>query len=111
MLREIDSITELDEVFGADIAVLYKHSPFCGASRWARDEVLEFVQSHPGTPVFEVNVVRQRQLSQEIARRVGIRHQSPQVIVLRSGVPAWDTSHSGITSGALARAIEDAGSE
>ncbi len=108
MLREIESVKELDAVFGADIAVIYKHSPLCGTSRWARNEVLAFVEAHPDTPVYEVDVVNKREISQEIASRLGVTHQSPQVIVLQGGAPVWNSSHSGVRSGDLARAVKDA---
>jgi bacillithiol system protein YtxJ len=108
MLREIESVKQLDAVFGADVAVIYKHSPICGTSRWARGEVLAFVESHPDTPVYEVNVVSSREVSQEIARRLEVTHESPQVIVIQDGAVVWNASHSGVLSGDLARAVQDA---
>ncbi|HSG81318.1 MAG TPA: bacillithiol system redox-active protein YtxJ [Gemmatimonadota bacterium] len=100
-------MAELDEVFQADIAIIYKHSPLCGASRWAQDEVMEFAAAHPDIPVFQIDVVNSRPLSREVAARLNIRHQSPQAIVLRAGRPAWSDSHSGIRKPALERAVDE----
>ncbi len=49
-------------------------------------------------PVYLVDVLAQRPLSQAIAARLGIRHESPQAIVLRQGKAVWDASHFAITA-------------
>ncbi len=107
-MREIESASELDAAFQADIAIIYKHSPICGASRWAREEVLEFAEAHPEIPVYQIDVIDARPLSQEVEARLNIPHQSPQAIVLRAGRPAWSDSHSGVRKAALELAVDQA---
>ncbi len=111
MLREVWKEADLDEILEAAVAVVFKHSPYCGTSRWAREEVLEFVESHPDTPVFQIDVITARELSQDLARRLNIPHQSPQAIVLRSGEPVWNDSHSRVQKEALERAVGKASEE
>jgi len=60
---------------------------------------------HPAIPVYLVDVIAQRPLSREIAARLGIRHESPQVIVLRNGAVAWHGSHSDVSAEALAAQV------
>lgn len=84
-----------------ELALLYKHSPRCGISLDAVDEVERFAEQEPRLPVFRVDVIRQRPLSQDLAETLGIRHASPQVILLRGATPIWHTSHQRITSPAL----------
>ena len=84
------------------LALLYKHSTRCGVSLDAQDEVHAFVAAHPEVPVWQLEVPRQRPLAHDLAERLGITHQSPQVILLRGGVPVWHTSHQRITREALA---------
>ena len=38
-----------------------------------------------------------RHVSNEIARRTGIKHESPQAIVLKDGEPVYHASHYDIT--------------
>ncbi|NIR46797.1 MAG: bacillithiol system redox-active protein YtxJ [Gemmatimonadetes bacterium] len=106
MLREIRTEAELEETLDQDLAVIYKHSPICGSSSWARREVLEFVERHPDVPVVQIDVVSERDLSQEVARRLDVRHQSPQAIVIRAGTVLWSDSHSGVSRAALERAVD-----
>jgi gamma-glutamylcyclotransferase (GGCT)/AIG2-like uncharacterized protein YtfP len=51
--------------------------------------------------VFQVDVVRRRSLSRSIAERLEVRHESPQVILLREGRAAWVASHGKVDADAL----------
>jgi bacillithiol system protein YtxJ len=66
-------------------------------------EVEAFLRQHPRTPAFLVDVRAQRSLSQQIAGRSGVEHQSPQVIAFQRGAVVWNASHDDITAEALAR--------
>ena len=72
--------------------VLFKHSATCPISAWARRNVQE-ISGPEDPPVYEVVVQRARPLSNLIAAHFGIRHESPQVIVLYAGRPIFDASH------------------
>ena len=86
--------------------VLFKHSQMCGASYRAQREMEEFARD--ATPrVNRVVVQRARALSEEIEGLFGIRHQTPQVIVLFGGVSIFDTSHRGVTAEAVRAAISN----
>ena len=71
----------------------------------ALDEVETFLRQQPNLTAFTVDARAQRPLSQMIAARSGVEHESPQIIVLRRGVPIWDASHRDITAAALARIL------
>ena len=100
-LRRVKDEQDLQGVLREPIAVLYKHSPLCGLSAIAAGEVRTFVEEKPETPVYMLDVIRDRHLAREVERQLGIRHESPQVIVLRGGAPVWDGSHRGVTAEAL----------
>ena len=100
-MRPLEDPADLTQVMEADVAILYKHSPVCSISRAAMEEVRRFVERRPDVPVFVMDVVRQRELARRTAEQLGIRHQSPQVIVLRGGAPQHDASHRQITAQVL----------
>ena len=50
-----------------------------------------------------------RELSTEIENRLGVAHESPQVIVLRNGQVVWNASHFKITADAVTEAVREAG--
>jgi bacillithiol system protein YtxJ len=98
----------LQESQGRPVVIL-KHSPRCSISaytlgafrRWAED-------AGAGALYGVVDVLGARALSDEIARRTGVRHESPQAFVLRGGRVVWAGSHWDITDEALDRALDEA---
>jgi bacillithiol system protein YtxJ len=102
-LRDLTGEGALEEALEADLAVIYKHSPFCPTSRNAMREVQDFAQRKPEVPVYVVDVVRSQALSQRLASDLEIQHQSPQAIVVRKGKPTAHGSHYDVTVDQLER--------
>lgn len=100
-LRTIESEREVDELFEKPLAIIYKHSTSCSVSVVARLEMESFAAAHPEHEVFRVDVIESRSASDYIASRSGLRHESPQLLVLRRGELAFDASHFGVTAKAL----------
>lgn len=98
----VQGAEELERAFQLPRALLFKHSTACGGSHAAAREVARFLAAHPGAPVFVIHVIEQRPLSNDVAERTGVRHASPQVILLEDGEPVWSASHFAITAEALA---------
>lgn len=97
--------TDLDELFRLSHErpiVLFKHSSMCSVSA----DTYEEMSSYPGR--VELIVVQQaRGLSDEIETRTGLRHESPQVIVLSQGKAVWNSSHWRIKAAAVAQAVKE----
>jgi bacillithiol system protein YtxJ len=85
--------------------LLVKHSPACGTSYQALDDLEENRDRLPEVDVHVVNVLTHRPLSQIIARTFGIRHESPQAILLMRGRAIWNGSHFRVTAESVARAL------
>ncbi len=100
---------ELAEMLERDVAVIFKHSPSCAISWAAEKQVKAFIASSPIVPVYTVLVRQDRELSRRIAEVTKVRHESPQVIVLRRGVAVANASHQDVTTGFLTRAIAGIG--
>jgi bacillithiol system protein YtxJ len=86
--------------------VLFKHSPACGLSAIAMEEVKAFSSENPEVTIQVVDVLGQRSLSNAIESVLGIRHESPQTIVFRDGQPMWHGSHRKVTKVMLEKATE-----
>lgn len=95
----------VNAALSADRALLYKHSPACWSGVMARREVKRIMEAHPDLPVYVVDVIEDRDLSQEIAARTGIRHESPQVLLICCGRPAWSDAHFGVRLEAVVREL------
>jgi bacillithiol system protein YtxJ len=104
-MHPIVTDADLDLLLGAPLAVLYKHSPICPTSDAAYEEMLAF-RRRRAVPVYLVDVIHHRPLSRALAERIGVRHASPQAIILRDGVAAWHRSHYEIRAEAMARVVD-----
>jgi bacillithiol system protein YtxJ len=83
--------------------VIFKHSLTCPISSAAYEQMARFDGE---VALIEVQVARE--LSREIASKLGVPHESPQVIVLSKGQVAWNASHYKITAEAVAEAVKKA---
>jgi bacillithiol system protein YtxJ len=82
--------------------VVFKHSTRCSISRMAlRQFEADWNLEGKITPYF-LDLLEYRPISNAIAERLGVVHQSPQVIVIKDGQAVYDASHEGIAVVALA---------
>jgi len=102
-----EDATQALESSHAHTVVVYKHSPICELSALALDEMNAFLHEAPSDlDVRIVDVLSARPASQWIEARTGVRHESPQVLVLKDGIPVWNASHRRITAVALQEALK-----
>jgi monothiol bacilliredoxin len=86
--------------------LLFKHSRTCGVSCGALDELQAHVDGTVVPAGYKlITVQSHRGLADEAAARLGIRHETPQAILLREGRPVWSASHFRITKRQLDQAI------
>jgi bacillithiol system protein YtxJ len=105
-ITDIKAIDELANQSKDRPVVIFKHSLTCPISAAAYHQMEEF---DGGVALVEVQ--RARDVSNEIENRLGVPHESPQVIVLRNGQVAWNASHFRITADAVAHAVRMAAGE
>ena len=96
--EEITSPEDIDVLMEESFAhpvVVFKYSLTCSISYRASDMLEEKWKQHELDHVGfkRVNVIDDRPLSQELARRTGVIHQSPQLIIIEQGKAIFDTSH------------------
>lgn len=103
--EEVTPPPGLAQLRAKDLVVLFKHSPTCPVSWAAEKQVKKFIASHPEVPVQTILVRRDRALSDQIEKSTGVRHESPQVIVMRQGVVVADASHQDVTADFLTEAV------
>jgi bacillithiol system protein YtxJ len=87
--------------------VFFKHSTTCGISAEAYEQMVDAVD--PETSAWYLIEVRtDRPVSSAIARRFGVRHESPQVLVVGGERVRWHASHHRVTASGVRAAIEQA---
>ncbi len=111
-LTTIHGVEELDRALAGSVErplLLFKHSYACGTSAEALDELLAHVDgSRHDVRYAMVTVQTHRDVSNAVAAQLGIRHETPQALLIRSGRVVWSASHFRVTSNAIRQAIADA---
>ncbi|MDZ7691939.1 MAG: bacillithiol system redox-active protein YtxJ [Balneolaceae bacterium] len=74
--------------------LIYKHSHRCSVCFLAKEE-LEGVADEINdiADLYMVNVIHERDLSNRIASELNVRHESPQVIIVKDREVRWKGSH------------------
>jgi len=107
---ELTTIEDLDRVWAASDekpCLFFKHSTRCPISTRALsafEQALTRPEADAVTWVY-LDLIAHRDVSNEIATRSGIAHQSPQAILVQKGKPVWNASHIGITVDSLIEAV------
>ena len=105
-IQRIESLSALDELLerAKERPVwVFKHSLTCGTSSAAWAEFRRFAAGQPddGAVYALIEVQNARAVSNALAERTGIPHESPQVLLLRDARVAWQGSHYQISARAL----------
>lgn len=104
-MEPITDQAALDRVTQLPSALLLKHGAHCPISANAREQVTAFAAAHPDVPVYALEVTEHAQLSRAAAERLGVRHESPQLIKLERGHVQWFTAHYDIEAGDIAERL------
>ena len=84
--------------------LLFKHSRHCGVSCEALDELHAHIDRTASPTTYKVITVQtHRPVSEAASKRLGIRHETPQALLLKDGKVVWNASHFRITASELDR--------
>lgn len=108
-LTPLNDAQALDEAIAESCdrpVLLFKHSRHCGVSCEALDELRSHIDGAPADVAYKIITVQtHRRLSDAVVQRLGLRHETPQAILLRNGQIVWNASHFRITATQLDQAL------
>lgn len=108
----LTGMEELDEAIASSAerpVFVYKHSTVCPVSARAADHYHDFAEGDASSPpplFTQVLVIENRDISNEIESRLSVRHESPQLLLLRGGKVVWHASHFSISADNIKSALE-----
>jgi len=96
-LKELDSIVKNSKQ--KEIAI-FKHSTSCGISRMVKRNFESEVKSKLNliSDVYYLDLLKFREISNAIASRFNVEHQSPQLIIIKDGKATYNASHHSINA-------------
>lgn len=103
----LDNTDEVDAVFEASkerVQVVFKHSVRCSVSLFAKLNIESFsLWEGKEADRFIIDVVRKRTVSDYFAEKSGIKHESPQIFILKDGEVIWSDAHSYVNKANIKR--------
>jgi len=91
------SISDLDAAIAfshTKPVLIFKHSTRCSISASALDRLGRFWDGDQvSVKTFYLDLLNHRDISDEIAARLNLEHQSPQMIIVKDGVAIFNASH------------------
>jgi bacillithiol system protein YtxJ len=104
LLRDENELEEIVKKSEARPQVIFKHSTRCSISSVAKGR-LERSQVPPGIDFYYLDLISYRSISNKVAQRFNIHHESPQILIIKNGECIYDESHMSINMGDIADVV------
>ncbi len=101
-LTEESQIAEIIALSNSIPVYIFKHSTTCGISAQAKENVeISFKNTDKPFLLYYLDLLKYRSISNEVASKLNVHHQSPQLILVHNGEVAFTTSHYKIKTNIL----------
>lgn len=94
-LTEIATIDQIIKDSFEKPQVIFKHSTRCSISSMALNR-LEREAAPANAHFYYLDLLKYRNISNELADKFNVYHESPQILIIRNGECVYDESHQGI---------------
>lgn len=86
--------------------LIYKHSASCGISSMVLKMFNASLDPQWGCDLYFLTIQANRALSHEVEAKFGIRHESPQLLIVKKGEIAFHASHGAIADSDIGNYIQ-----
>jgi len=96
----LESVAQLEEIVKKSknkSQVIYKHSSTCGISRMVLGMFTDSFDMETDVDLYFLTIQNHRDVSNTIADKFEVRHESPQLLVIKNGEVVFHTSHGAIS--------------
>lgn len=100
-LTNLAQLEDIQTLSNVKPVVIFKHSTRCSISRMALKQFEREYDLEETVDAFFLDLIEHRDVSNEIANRFNVYHESPQLILIKNGKAVYNVSHSDIDAEAL----------
>ncbi len=109
--NSLNTVSQINDVLKQSFinpVVIFKHSYRCGISSMAFDRLKRYWDPAEMEHVeaYTIDVIGDREVSYAIADQLGVRHESPQLLVVKEGKVVYHDSHMGIQYDPMKDAVQ-----
>lgn len=97
VLNSLDQLSEIEAKSITKTQVIFKHSTRCGISRMVLSQFeKDFDISTKSLDLYYLDLLNHRDISNAIAERFNVVHESPQLLIIKNGIAVSNASHGSI---------------
>lgn len=98
-LSDLGQLNELTVLSFEKPVLIFKHSTRCSISRFALKQFEnEYDFTNEELQPYFLDLLEYRSISNEVALRFDVFHQSPQILIIKEGKCIYDESHDNISA-------------
>ncbi|MDT7831845.1 bacillithiol system redox-active protein YtxJ [Flavobacteriaceae bacterium S356] len=98
-LNSMDQIDSIKEQSKSETILIFKHSTRCGISRMVIKQFeKKFTDDLKDLKVYYLDLLNYRSISDEVGYAFQVRHESPQLLIIKNGIAVANASHYDITT-------------
>jgi bacillithiol system protein YtxJ len=99
---ELAKILELSKDENLKGVAIFKHSTRCSISSAAWGKLQrQWLWDDSQLPIYYLDLLNHRLLSNKIASDYSVEHQSPQILIIKNGACIYTSSHNGILASGI----------
>ena len=96
-LNSIEHLKEIEAKSATKTQVIFKHSTRCGISRMVLSQFEKDLDtSSTNLDLHFLDLLNHRDISNAIAERFNVVHESPQLLIIKNGIAVSNASHGSI---------------
>lgn len=96
-LTTVDQLDDIKSISGGKPQVIFKHSTTCGISRMVLNMFTStYNLEQSSMDLHFLDLLANRDVSNAVAEKFQVRHQSPQLLIIKNGVVVAHDSHGAI---------------
>ena len=105
MYKTIDDVDAVLKASHGKPILILKHSTICPISARGKREIENFLAENGSVEAYLVVVQQQRSVSKELAGKLGVKHESPQVLLVKDGKAERVWNHRSIKQKGIEKAV------
>jgi len=105
-INTIDQLAELEQASNKNLVLIFKHSTSCSISMASLNRLQRSYKPEElmGVKTYILDLLSYRNISNAIAKKFEVQHESPQAILLKNGKVVYSASHFDIDYQAILKA-------
>lgn len=104
-LTDLSQLNEIQEFSSQKPVIIFKHSTTCSISRMALKNFEREYDLNDKIDAYFLDLLNFRAISNEIANKFEVVHQSPQLLLIKNGNSVYNVSHDSIDAQELKNKI------